>query len=209
MKIIKPSYKIIAAPKGDESIKWIEEAARDCYQSQNKITEGSSETLFHHLSKGGHHAMIEFGGWIFVKFISNRGFSHEMVRHRLASFAQESTRYCNYSKGKFGNQVTFVETLDSLTLDKRIKTIDAWKQAEDNYLDLLKEGVQPQIAREVLPIGVKTVINVAANVREWKHIFGQRCSKKAHPRMRELMNPLLKELQERISVVFDDLGPEK
>ncbi len=205
MKIIEPSYEILAAPTGAESILAIERAARTCYKSEDRITNGSAETLVRRLLESGHHAMIEFGGRVCVKFISNRGFTHEMVRHRLASFAQESTRYCNYSKGKFDSQVTFVNTLEELNDIQKEGMRHCWYKAEQHYLTLVADGMPAQIAREVLPIGIKAEIVVDANVREWRHIFKQRCSKKAHPRMRELMNPLLEELQKSISVIFEDL----
>ena len=128
-----------------------------------------------------------------------------MVRHRLGSYAQESTRYCNYSKGKFGEEITCIEpelVTDGWAWDA---TCEAWADAEARYLALLRNGVKPEIAREVLPIGLKAEIVVGANTREWRHIFGQRCSPKAHPRMRELMIPLLAEIQERVPVLYDSM----
>lgn len=205
MLLIKASYEILECPT--DVLEKIERAARTCYKSEDKIAPGSAEKLVRFLIKRQHNAMLEFGGWLAVRFISNRGFTHEMVRHRLASFAQESTRYCNYSKDKHGGQLTFIEPID-LDGTARMYTEDAWCAAEAGYLDLLDVGVSPQLARDVLPIGVKTEIVVGANTREWMHIFGQRCSKVAHPRMRELMVPLLKELQQRIPVLYDDLGSD-
>ncbi len=204
MRLVKPSYEILAYP--EDALLAIERAARTCYKSEDKITEDSAEALVRRLIKNGHHAMVEFGGRVCVKFVSNRGFTHEMVRHRLASFAQESTRYCNYSKGKFGSMVTFVEPLEELNDLQKNWLLECWYKAEQSYLTLVAAEMPAQIAREVLPIGVKAEIVVDANVREWRHVFSQRCSKKAHPRMRELMIPLLKELQEKIPVIFDDLG---
>jgi thymidylate synthase (FAD) len=160
--------------------------------------------------------MLEFGGDITVRFVSNRGFTHELVRHRVGtSFAQESTRYCNYGKNKFEGKVTFVRPdpaiygihhlgdLSSRTFDI---ILEAWAEAEKVYLGLVKAGVSAEVAREVLPIGVKSEIDIKANIREWRHILALRTSKKAHPRMRELMVPLLADFKNRVSVVFDNIG---
>lgn len=213
MRIIQPSYEILSCP--EHSLEDIERAARTCYKSEEKITPGSAERLVRHLLDRGHHAMIEFGGAVTVKFVSNRGFTHEMVRHRLGSFAQESTRYCNYGKGKFGSEITVCApdaVLHTWTDDPtlwcpaRDEMLSLWQHAQCTYLDLLKKGVPPELAREVLPIGLKAEIVVQANVREWRHIFGQRCSKKAHPRMRELMVPLLEELQSKVPVIFEGVS---
>ena len=211
--LIAPQYVILECP--ENATMSIERAARTCYKSEDKITEGSAEKLSRGLIERGHHAMVEFGGWIVVKFYSNRGFTHELARHRLASFAQESTRYCNYSKGKFGGVITCVDPTAMLELkvkdpEKRaeFKTLmlASWAESEMHYLRLVEEGCPAEVAREVLPIGLKAEIVIGATVREWRHIFTLRCSKKAHPRMRELMIPLRAELQERLPVVFDDLG---
>ncbi len=198
MRLIKPSYEILECPT--DALLKIERAARICYKSEDLITAGSAEKLVRSLIKREHGAMLEFGGWLAVRFVSNRGFTHEMVRHRLCSFAQESTRYCNYSKGKFGGELTFCEPLFGVGC----LTATAWEQAEAHYLRMLSRGTKPEVAREVLPIGLKAEIVVGANTREWMHIFGQRCSPKAHPRMRELMLPLLAELQWRIPVLFEN-----
>lgn len=209
MILINPSYEILRFPR--EPLLDIERAARTCYKSEDKITQGSAETMVKRLVKSGHWPMIEFGGDIAVRFISNRGFTHELVRHRLASFAQESTRYCNYSKGKFDGKITVINLPDTVDSDE-YKTSEpqfimraAYEYAEKCYMDLIERGVPSQIAREVLPIGLKAEINIKANLVEWRHIFSLRCSKRAHPRMRELMLPLLKEVHERIPIVFDDL----
>ena len=214
VQIIEPTYEILSYE--ETALTNIERAARTCYKSEDKIIDDySAKKLVYSLIKRGHMAMIEFGGDLVVKFVSNRGFSHEVVRHRLASFGQESTRYCNYSKSKFGAEITCVNPYsvvmrklghDQNHAMKIAETmILAWRDAEDHYMDLIRMGVPPDIAREVLPIGVKAEIVVKANVREWRHIFTQRCSKKAHPRMRELMIPLLKEVNELIPVVFEDI----
>lgn len=210
MKIIEPSYEILTPINGEEILKIVEVVARTCYKSEGKIAEGSAERMITMLIKNGHEAMIEFAD-ITVKFIHNRGFSHEMVRHRLCSFAQESTRYCNYSADKFGNSITVIIPywipyweLDEKTAEKEI-WYDAMTSAENAYFNLLEIGNPAQAARGVLPNDLKTEINVKANLREWRQIFKLRTSPAAHPDMRRLMIPLLKELQSRIPVIFDDI----
>jgi thymidylate synthase (FAD) len=210
MKLIKPSYEIVKCPK--DALQDIERAARICYKSENKIDGVSSASrLVTSLLSKKHYAMLEFGGDIWVKFISDRGFTHELVRHRLASYAQVSTRYCNYSKDKFGNELAFIDPSTLVECSDRYQSmyIDGCKNlytlSEYWYMEMVKNGCIPELARQVLPIGIMTEINIKANIVEWRHIFGQRCSKKAHPRMRELMVPLIKELSKRIPLVFDDL----
>jgi thymidylate synthase (FAD) len=163
----------------------------------------------------GHEAMIEFFD-ITVKFTCDRGVSHEIVRHRLASYAQESTRYCNYSKDKFDNQITFiipcwidVERLNQPYDEQERRPEGIWYAslltAEASYNLLIEKGWQPQQARSVLPNSLKTEINVKMNLREWRHFFRLRCATAAHPQMRELAIPLLKELKIKIPVLFDDI----
>jgi thymidylate synthase (FAD) len=146
-------------------------------------------------------------GLITVRFICNRGFTHEVVRHRIASFSQESTRFCNYSKGKFGGEISVI---DASYRTRGTEAFDVWvdaiEYAEKAYMRLLELGEKPEEARDILPIGLKTEIVVSANLREWGHIFFQRTSPKAHPQMRELMIPLLGEVRARIPVLYDNLA---
>ena len=204
MKIIKPSYSIIDYDK--KAIEKIEFLARTCYKSENNIKDGSANKFVKGLIKAGHEAMIE-SQYITVKFIANRGFSHELVRHRLANFSQESTRYANYSKGKFNNEITVIEP-HWIQRNKKA-FIYSWmgqiEKTELAYLDLLNRGLKPEDARGVLPIDVKTEINITANMREWRSIFKLRTEKHAHPSMRQLMIPLLEELQELLPELFGDI----
>lgn len=213
MKIIQASFEILQFP--EKPLEAIEAAARTCYKSEDKIEPGSAERLVRHLIERGHEAMVEFGGFAAVKIISDRGVSHELVRHRIASFAQESTRYCNYSKGKFGNELTVIDPLSAL-LEKTSRDVEkaetarnvmlaAWVAAEECYLALVDVGVPAEIARGVLPQSLKAEIVVGANLREWRHIFKLRTSKRAHPQMREVMVPLLAEFKQRAPIIFDDI----
>lgn len=208
MKVVNASYKILTpiSNRGADELKRIELIGRTCYKSEDKITDNSAEEFVGMLIKRGHEAMIEHS-YLSVLFIVDRGVSHEMVRHRLASFAQESTRYCNYSKDKFGGEVTFIKPFffDDV---KYQRWLVAMASAESAYLDLLNAGASAQEARSVLPNSVKVQIVISANYREWRNIFKLRTAKAAHPQMREVMIPLLKELQEKIPVVFDDIESE-
>lgn len=211
--VIQAHYEVLECP--EDVLERIERAARTCYKSEDRITMGSAVKLVRSLLTREHMAMIEFGGDIAVRFVSNRGFTHEMVRHRLCSFAQESTRYCNYGKGKFDREITVCDPTEMLMMRVedasararwKLKLLDSWARTEQDYLDLVDDGCPAELAREVLPIGTKAEIVVRANVREWRHVFSQRASHLAHPRMRELMIPLLNDLKRLVPVVFDDIG---
>lgn len=217
MQIIKAGYEILDELNGSEILKKIERVARVCYKSEDKITEGSAEKMVKALVKSGHEAMLEHYSFS-VKFICDRGVSHELVRHRIASFAQESTRYCNY--GSKGGEITVIEPC-YLLVDGVSVSVDSWRErygawvhsceeAEKSYLRMLADGATPQEARAVLPNSLKTEIVVTANLREWRHFFKLRAcgtTGKPHPQMLEVAVPLLKEIKSLIPVVFDDLEP--
>jgi thymidylate synthase (FAD) len=227
MKLIKPYTEILTPINGLEILQTIEKVARTCYKSEDKITEGSAEKMIQMLISRGHEAMIEFFD-ITVKFVCDRGVSHELVRHRIASFAQESTRYCNYSNSKFEEQITYIIPFwlydNDLLINKRIDKSNyhtfvhnesnelsylwALLECEQRYLQLISGGWQPQQARSVLPNSLKTEINIKMNLREWRHFFKLRTALAAHPQMRELTIPLLKELQSKIPIIFDDIKYE-
>jgi thymidylate synthase (FAD) len=184
----------------------------------------SARVLIPKLISRGHEAMLEFGGMITVRFICDRGVSHELVRHRVASFAQESTRYCNYGNCddiQFIIPSWFKRTSEGVVrnvmhIDKLVKEIDGidyefhWVERrlaeEEEYNELIRDAHwSPQEARSVLPNALKTEICASANVREFRHILNLRCAPAAHPQMRELMLPLLNELHNKIPILFDDI----
>lgn len=225
MKILKPSYEILTpiSPGGIQELKHIEKIGRVCYKSEDKITEdGESAKKFVKMLIGrGHEAMIEHS-CLSVKFIVNRQISHEMVRHRIASFAQESTRFCNYSSGKFDSEINFISISNGIKLDSKMKSLDekrildilnewsmAMEDAEKHYMRMMEIGATPQIAASVLPNSTKTEITITANYREWRNFFKLRTVSAAHPQMREITIPLLKELKTKIPIIFDDIEPEK
>lgn len=211
MKIVKPKYEILTniSDGGIAELKAIERVARVCYKSEGLITEdcASAEKLITKLIKLGHEAMLEHSS-LSILFTCDRGVSHEIVRHRLASFAQESTRYCNYSKDKFGNEITVIDPFfygDTDREDEFRSWYAACCESEEQYFELLEHGSTPQEARSVLPNSLKTEIVMTTNYREWRHFFKLRTAKAAHPQMREITIPLLKELQSRIPLIFDDI----
>jgi thymidylate synthase (FAD) len=187
MRVIQPSYELLTPITREELLKHLEKCGRTCYKSEDKITDESAPKFIKMLRDRGHHAMLEFFD-IQVRFIHNRGFTHEMVRHRLCSYAQESTRYCNYAGG-----LTVIEPW--WKNEKSIEAYLIWekqmKNCENSYQTLTEMySLSPQAARGVLPIDVKTEIVVKANLREWMHIFSLRCSSAAHPDMQRVMKPL-------------------
>ena len=171
MKIIDQYFEIEKGDLDKEDMLRIERAARTCYKSEGDIKEGSAEILLEKLIKSEHTAMLEFAD-VTVRIITNRGVTHELVRHRIASFAQESTRYCNYSKEQFGHELTFIRPVFwEFCQDKYGKWEQSMARAEKEYFELLEMGAAPQEARDVLPNALKTEICIKTNFREWRHIF--------------------------------------
>jgi len=202
MKIIKPSYEILTCPLF--ILEMLEQYGRTCYKSEEKITEDSAKTFIQGIINRGHQSVIEHVS-ITVRIICDRGVSHEIVRHRLASYSQESTRYCNYSKEKFGNEITVIKPC---FWEEGSELYNIWekscKNSELSYFMLLENGAQPQEARSVLPHSLKAEIIMTCNLREWIHFFKLRTSKAAHPQMREIAIPMLAEFQQRVPIIFDN-----
>jgi thymidylate synthase (FAD) len=206
VKIIQPSFEILNTDIGIERLKRIEAAGRTCYKSEDKITNDSARKFVKMILERGHHSVLEHES-VSVRIICDRGVSHEIVRHRLVSYSQESTRYCNYAKEKFGNELTFIDPRPHITHDTLAWTLwqDAMHKAEVRYLNLIDLGVAPQMARSVLPNSLKTELVMTCNLREWRHFFKLRTASAAHPQMRQIAIPMLKEFRARIPVVFDDI----
>lgn len=207
MRDIEPSFEIMPV-NGEEILKNIERAGRTCYKSEDKINADSARKFVAGIIKSGHESVIEHEK-VTVRIICDRGVTHEIVRHRIASYSQESTRYCNYSDDKFGNELTFIRPFywknDSRKMSLWIATM--W-HIEKVYMHLIETGATPQEARAVLPNSLKTEIVVTMNMREWRHFFKLRCSRAAHPQMRETAIPILKEFKKIIPVLFDDIPVE-
>ena len=205
MKIIKPNVEFMEPVDGTAILELLERCGRVCYKSEDKIEENSAAAFIAGILKRGHEAVIEHEK-VTVKFTCDRGVSHELVRHRLASYCQESTRYCNYGKDGFGSEITVIEPsfLVPGTTDYR-NWANSCLFAESAYLSMLNAGCTPQEARSVLPNSLKTEVVMTANLREWRHFLKLRCSRAAHPQMREVAMILLGMLHRAIPVVFDDL----
>lgn len=182
----------------------IERYARNCYKSEDKITKDSAEKMVKMLIKKNHGAILEFGD-IVVRLVTSRSVLAELTRHRMASFAVESQRYVSYKDGiEFITPVWWDKSSDY----QKMNWEQAMEMAENYYLNLLNSGWRAEEAREVLPNSTKTEIILKANIREFRHIFKLRTSKKAHPQIRNLFTNLLIDLKKQIQVVFDDIGGE-
>lgn len=209
MRIETASFLIEDAIDGEEILKKIEKAGRTCYKSEAQITADSAKEFIRKIIASGHESVIEHEK-VSVRVICDRGVTHEIVRHRLASYSQESTRYCDYSKDKFRKEITVIDPCfwkSSSEKDKEKYAV--WKEsmdaAEKSYFKLIELGASAQESRSVLPNSLKTEIVMTMNLREWRHFFKLRTNEKAHPQMREITKPLLKEFRKRIPVIFDDI----
>lgn len=208
MKIIKPYIKIMDEIDHDKILKKLERCGRTCYKSEDKITEESAARFIKGIVKSGHESVIEHQN-ITVKFICDRGVSHEIVRHRLASYSQESTRYCNYENELIVIEPSYLDENSSVTDSNRINAYSRWKDAieavEYLYSKMLESGCKPEEARAVLPNSLKTEVVMTANLREWRHFFKQRCQKAAHPQIRELALALLNYFTYKLPEIFADI----
>lgn len=212
MKVIKAGYEIMTDLDGKAILEHIERCGRVCYKSEDKITNGTAKRFVTSIISRGHESVLEHASFS-VRFIVDRGVSHELVRHRIASFSQESTRYCNY--GNTDGGCTFILPSffgTGMGMASNSLVYKEWKAAckrcERTYLNLLKMGATPQEARSVLPNSLKTEVVMTCNLREWRHFFKLRCSGTAHPQMREVTIPLLIDVARNIPVVFDDIVVE-
>lgn len=205
MKIIQPSVELLDPPSYEEVIHRIERAARECYQS--KVCGGvRGERLVIHLMRRGHHAMIEHAPRLRAFLICDRGVSHELVRHRIAAYAQQSTRYCDSKNG--------IEVIQPLGLQPGLQdnALSAWllamQSSEDAYRALRDQGITPEIARSVLPTALATRLHACMNMRQWCNVLKSRTAPAAHPQMRQLMLPLLAECRRRYPAIFENCDCE-
>lgn len=208
MKIIRPQVDLITTIDEKSILQHLEECGRICYKSENRIGDGSAEKFVKGIINRGHEAVIEHA-FFTAKFVCDRGVSHEIVRHRLASYCQESTRYCNYAGEKFGSEITVIEPC---YLTRNTEAYYAWESlclcSESAYFDMLDYGCSPQEARAVLPTSLKTELVMTANIREWRHFLRLRCGQAAHPQMREVALMLLEICKREAPVLFGDIGEE-
>ncbi|GHU66785.1 thymidylate synthase [Clostridia bacterium] len=205
MRIIEPSVTILTQINETDIAKRIERAGRVCYKSEDRITDDSAIAFVRRIIQSGHESVIEHES-VSVLVVCDRGVSHEWVRHRIASYSQESTRYCNYGKDRFGG-VTFIKP--SFWAEDSVQYrlwLESMGHAEQTYLALLQSGATPQQARSVLPNSLKTEFVVTTNLREWRHFFELRTKAAAHPQMRELAVGLLRQFKGLMGCVFGDVG---
>lgn len=203
MQIIEPAVKILQMPTYREALDVTELAARTCYKSEDKIKHGSDIALIKRCIRDGHESVLEHIS-VSLRFICDRGVSHELVRHRLAAYSQESTRYVRYG------DVQFIEPWWWQVADEDlvIKVHEFFALSEDLYCTMLDSGCAPQAARAVLPTALKTEVVMTANLREWRHVFKLRTSKAAHPDMRRIMLIALSAMKMMLPVFFEDISPE-
>lgn len=212
MLLCEANVEIISDNQYDSMLKKIEKIGRVCYKSEDKIADGSAEKFIKGIIKRGHESVIEHES-ISVKFICDRGVSHEIVRHRIASYSQESTRYCNYVQEKYGRQITCIDIAKGFKYDLNDendrKKYDIWLEAMENaeksYFKMIELGATPQEARSVLPNSLKTEIVVTMNIRGWRNFFKLRTANASHPQFREVACALLNVFAERYPVFFEDL----
>jgi thymidylate synthase (FAD) len=188
--IVEQSAKLLwITPNAAQNI---ELSGRVCYKSEDRITDDSAEKFVKMISDRGHESVIEHASASFL-LTTDRGIANEIVRHRIASYSQESTRYVNYNK-RFGLQVVIPLGLNS---EQEVIWALSIKDAAEKYEKMISLGCAPEVARDILPTCTKADIVVTANFREWKHIIRLRTSPKAHPKIRQLIgyveNTLIKE----------------
>lgn len=212
MIAIKPEIELMSELSYDAMARKIERIGRVCYKSEEKISEGSAERFIRGLIKRGHESVIEHES-LSVRVICDRGISHEIVRHRIASYSQESTRYCNYSQDKFGGQITCIDPVsgfhynldDEQDRKKYAIWTEAMRAAEKYYFAMLDAGAKPEEARGILPTSLKTELVMTMNLREWRHFFRLRSGKGAHPQIKEISDLILEKFVKKYPVFFDDL----
>ena len=204
MKIIQPSIEILTPLDGDYILKFLERCGRVCYKSEDKITEESAGKFIRNLIKSGHESVIEHFN-ITVKVVCSRAISHQIVRHRIGAYSQESQRYVNYKDG--------IEVIEQPGLSDgywpEIFWVAGIEHSEQYYSDLIRTGVSPEVARDVLPNALATKIVITYNLRQWRHFLKQRTSPAADPQMRVIAGMILKEFKANIPVIFEDIGGEE
>lgn len=207
VKIVNPSAEIVTNIDGKQILQNIEKAARTCYKTEGSITDDgeSAKKMIQKLIDMGHTAMLEFAD-VHVLLRCDVGVYKDLTRHRHCSFAIESTRYCNYSKDKFGNEITFIKSVNIKdNTDEYVIWYNTMYEIEQAYNQMANLGCKPDQLRMLLPHSTAAWVNIKANIREWRHIFGLRCAPAAHPSVRQAMLMTLKLFHERIPVLFDDL----
>lgn len=208
MKIIEPSFVFEDELDPRAIMSKIERAGRTCYKSEGRIGDGTAEKFIASIVSRGHESVLEHAS-VTARLICDRGVTHEIVRHRIAAYSQESTRYCNYSGDKFGSEITVIRPFFwNDDPEKFAVWREAMEAAEKAYNALIAMGATPQEARSVLPNSLKTELVMTMDLREWRHFLKLRTSPAAHPQMREIALPILKEFKRQLPVLFSDIEAE-
>lgn len=212
MRVIEQSVHLEDAINREEVLKKIERCGRTCYKSEHLITESSASKFINRIISSHHESVIEHQS-ITLRLVCDRGVSHELVRHRIASYSQESTRYCNYNNDKFGNELTFIKPI----LDPKHKVneefyMENWNKVmqdiENSYIDMINNGVIPEYSRQILPNSLATEIVVTMNIRSWRHFLQLRMHKSAHPQIRDLAFKIYDVLNGILPELFFDIDPK-
>ena len=206
MKLIDPYVEIISPIDGKAIMKHLEICGRVCYKSENLIKDESCDVFLSKILSSAHESVIEHHS-ITVKVVGSRSMSHQLVRHRIASYSQESQRYCNYTRDKFGDDLVFIKPrkYDSWNVNVQSWFDKSLIDAEETYSNLIKSGLQAQDAREVLPNACKTEVIVTMNLRSWRHLLKMRTDLHAQDQIRFLANELLDKFKQELPVIFGDL----
>lgn len=206
MKLILPSVEVISPIDGNVIMKHLESCGRVCYKSEDLVKDGSADIFVSKIIKSAHESVIEHHS-ITVKFTCSRACSHQLVRHRLASYSQESQRYCNYTRDKFGGDIIFIQPQQFNNWDTDTQTTfkHSLMLSEINYNLLISKGLVAQDARNILPNACKTEVMVTMNLRNWRHFFKERTSKHAQDEIRFLAIELLTEFKKELPVIFGDI----
>lgn len=204
MKIIEPTMQV---EKVDykQIMKNLERACRTCYRSEGKITEESYKTLLKNCINRGHESILEHEK-VTIRMVCDIGVYKDLTRHRIASFSIESTRYCNYGKDKFDNEIKFIKPVN---MEEGTELYNRWystcKTIEENYIEMSKLEATPDQLRMLLPHSTAAEVTMTANIREWKHIFSLRCTKHTHPAVEQLMIPLLLKFKKEMPEIFGNI----
>jgi thymidylate synthase (FAD) len=201
MHIVEPSVELVWITP--EALRVIEAAGRTCYKSEDKIADGTAEAFVRQILARGHESVVEHASASF-RIVTDRGISHEIVRHRLASYSQESTRYCNYGKDRFGAEIALIQP-PGMNEAATAAWRNACEAAEAAYFRMIEAGAAPQIARAVLPTCLKTELVMTATFREWRHFLKLRSAPAAHPQIVEIARMIHQILRDKCPAVFGDL----
>lgn len=199
MRIVEQSAELLWITP--DAAKEIEMATRTCYKSEDKYDPEKTEAFLDRVIHQMHHESVVEHGVASFRIICDRGVSHEIVRHRIASYSQESTRYCNYGKEKFGKEITVIRP-PGLTPHQESAWTVAMGHAEEAYFDMITSGCTPQIARSVLPTCLKTELVMTTNFRSWLHFLDLRTAPSAHPQIREIALSIQNQLVNACPKIF-------